>query len=209
MQHTAISSQGFFRNRILIGGLILYGCSFAVLLRNKNFDPTGAVIVLALFGGLFPFLAWIATRRALPLSVSVRPSTSELIVLTGYIIALSLYLIGGPQWIDQHLPSFWIDSLRIKFFVSLAKKLVVFVAIPFAIFRFGFGYRIRDFGIDNWQTTVIGGIITGNQVSAIQTSGHAPTQPSESAIIATLQPGNYTAIVRGRNNTMGVALVEV
>ena len=62
---------------------------------------------------------------------------------------------------------------------------------------------------DNWQTTVIGGIITSNQVSAIQDSGHAPTQPSESAIIATLQPGNYTAIVRGVNNTTGVALVEV
>ena len=62
---------------------------------------------------------------------------------------------------------------------------------------------------DNWQTTVIGGIITSNQVSAIQDSGHAPTQPSESAIIATLQPGNYTAIVRGRNNTTGVGLVEV
>jgi hypothetical protein len=62
---------------------------------------------------------------------------------------------------------------------------------------------------DNWQTTVLGGIITSNQVSAIQNSGHTPTQPSESAIIATLQPGNYTAIVRGRNNTTGVALVEV
>jgi uncharacterized protein GlcG (DUF336 family) len=62
---------------------------------------------------------------------------------------------------------------------------------------------------DNWQTTVIGGIITSNQVSAIQDSGHAPTQPSESAIIATLPPGNYTAIVRGKNNSIGVALVEV
>ena len=62
---------------------------------------------------------------------------------------------------------------------------------------------------DNWQTTVIGGIITSSQVSAIQNSGHVPTQPSESAIIATLQPGNYTAIVRGVNNTVGVALVEV
>ena len=62
---------------------------------------------------------------------------------------------------------------------------------------------------NNWQTTVIGGIITSDQVSAIQNSGHAPTQPSESAIIATLQPGNYTAIVRGVNNTTGVALVEV
>ena len=61
---------------------------------------------------------------------------------------------------------------------------------------------------DNWQTTIIGGVIAGSQVSAIQNSGRAPTQPSESAIIATLQPGNYTAIVRGVNNTSGVGLVE-
>ena len=62
---------------------------------------------------------------------------------------------------------------------------------------------------NNWQTTIIGGLITSSQVSAIQNSGHAPTQPSESAIIVTLPPGNYTAIVSGVNNTTGVALVEV
>jgi hypothetical protein len=62
---------------------------------------------------------------------------------------------------------------------------------------------------DDWQTTVIGGIITSSQVSDIQNSGHAPTVASESAIIANLQPDNYTAIVRGVNNTTGVALVEV
>ena len=61
---------------------------------------------------------------------------------------------------------------------------------------------------DNWQTTVLGGIITSNQVGAIQNSGHAPTVASESAIIADLQPGNYTAIVRGVGNITGVALVE-
>jgi len=62
---------------------------------------------------------------------------------------------------------------------------------------------------DNWQHTIIGGIITGDQVQDIMNSGHAPTQPSESALIAELPPGNYTAIVRGVNNTTGVALVEV
>ena len=62
---------------------------------------------------------------------------------------------------------------------------------------------------DNWHATVIGGIITQDQVQDIQNSGHAPTVASESAIIANLAPGNYTAIVRGVNNTTGVALVEV
>jgi hypothetical protein len=62
---------------------------------------------------------------------------------------------------------------------------------------------------DDWQTTIIGGIITSSQLTDIQNSGHAPTAASESAIIANLQPGNYTAIVRGVNNTTGVGLVEV
>jgi hypothetical protein len=62
---------------------------------------------------------------------------------------------------------------------------------------------------DNWQSTILGGIITGNQVTDIQNTGRAPAAASESAIIANLQPGNYTAIVRGVNNTSGVGLVEV
>jgi N-acetylneuraminic acid mutarotase len=62
---------------------------------------------------------------------------------------------------------------------------------------------------DNWMTTIIGGIITADQVQDIMHSGHAPTQPSESAIMADLPAGNYTAIVRGVNNITGVALVEV
>jgi N-acetylneuraminic acid mutarotase len=62
---------------------------------------------------------------------------------------------------------------------------------------------------NNWQTTIIGGIITQDQVHDIQNSGHAPTAATESAIIASLPPGNYTAIVRGVNSTTGVALVEV
>src|SRR5678810_899780 len=57
---------------------------------------------------------------------------------------------------------------------------------------------------DDWQTTMLGGIITSNQVSDIQNSGHVPTAASESAIIADLPPGNYTAIVSGTSNTTGV-----
>ena len=62
---------------------------------------------------------------------------------------------------------------------------------------------------DNWVTTVIGGVITANQFRDIQTSGRAPNDGRESAIIADLPAGNYTAIVRGVNNTTGVGLVEV
>jgi len=62
---------------------------------------------------------------------------------------------------------------------------------------------------DNCQQTIIGGIISSDQVADIRNSGHAPGDPRESAIIADLAAGNYTAIVRGVTNTTGVALVEV
>ena len=62
---------------------------------------------------------------------------------------------------------------------------------------------------DNWGTTIIGGIITMNQVAAIRASGYAPSDLRESAMIVNLPPGSYTAIVRGVANMTGVALVEV
>ena len=62
---------------------------------------------------------------------------------------------------------------------------------------------------DNWQHTIIGGVITSDQTQAIRNSSYAPGDGRESAIVADLPPGNYTAIVRGVNNTTGVALVEV
>jgi len=147
MQDVAISSQTSSRNFVLIAGLLLYCGGFALLLGNKNFEAAGAVFVLVVFGIVLPLIAWLTTRHAVPLSISTCSGVPELTVLIAYVVAVSLYLIGGPQWIDQHLPSALTDSQRIKFVITLAKKLFVFVAIPFLIFRFCFGYRLRDFGL--------------------------------------------------------------
>ena len=54
---------------------------------------------------------------------------------------------------------------------------------------------------DNWMDAP-------NRQAIIDT-GLAPTDDLESAILVTLNPGPYTAILRGNNNTTGVALVEV
>jgi hypothetical protein len=47
------------------------------------------------------------------------------------------------------------------------------------------------------------------QEAAIQQTGLAPADSRESALILSLAPGNYTAILRGKNNTTGTGLVEV
>jgi hypothetical protein len=53
---------------------------------------------------------------------------------------------------------------------------------------------------NNWKDT---------QQTKIQSEGLAPSNDLESAIAATLAPGNYTAIVRGNGSGTGVALVEI
>lgn len=52
---------------------------------------------------------------------------------------------------------------------------------------------------DNWRD---------NQQAEIQATGIAPGNNLESAIVATLAPGAYTAIVRGQANGTGVGLIE-
>lgn len=54
---------------------------------------------------------------------------------------------------------------------------------------------------DNWADN--------SNKQAVTDSGVAPTNAKESAILRTLAPGAYTAIVRGVNDTTGVGLVEV
>jgi len=55
---------------------------------------------------------------------------------------------------------------------------------------------------DNWRDDPM-------QEAAIIATGIPPTDNLESAIDATLVPGAYTAVVRGKNNTSGVGLIEV
>ena len=59
---------------------------------------------------------------------------------------------------------------------------------------------------DNWKINDQTG---QSQEADIRATTIPPTNDLESALIATLAPGNYTAIVRGKNNTTGVGLVEV
>ena len=60
----------------------------------------------------------------------------------------------------------------------------------------GAGLRANN----NWRDT---------QQAEITAAQLAPSDSAESALVHTLQPGNYTAIARGANETTGIGLVEV
>ncbi len=72
------------------------------------------------------------------------------------------------------------------------------LADPTLELRGGDGSLIR--ANDNWKTT---------QRNQIEATGVAPTSDLESAIVATLAPGTYSAILAGKSGRTGVGVVEI
>jgi hypothetical protein len=73
-------------------------------------------------------------------------------------------------------------------------------ALPDPLLELYDGNGSLIFTNDNWRTT---------QEEDIIATGVAPSKDSESAIVATLPPGGYTALVSDAGQASGVALVEV
>jgi hypothetical protein len=108
------------------------------------------------------------------------------------------------------------DNVMIGGFIitGAEQKRVIVRAIGPSLAQYGITNPLADptLELHNGSGTVIA--FNDNWMDApnkqeIIDSGLAPSNNLESAILTSLSPGNYTAIVRGVNNGTGVALVEV
>lgn len=90
---------------------------------------------------------------------------------------------------------------------------VIVRAIGPSLTAFGVAGALQDPTLDLYDS--LGNLIISNndwketQETEITATGLAPTNNKESAILMTLGPGAYTAIVRGQGDTTGVGLVEI
>jgi hypothetical protein len=182
---------------------------------NRTVTSNNAAVWRNPGGGLGSCPTW--GRRGANCGID-SPAPDQVYRLNGTLAAAQLGNISTRAFVQTG------DNVMIGGFIvqGTAPKKVIIRAIGPELTQFGVPNAMADPTMelhngtgaligsnDNWQQTIIGGIITSSQVVAIQGSGHLPGDPRESAIIAELPPGNYTAIVRGATNTTGVALVEV
>jgi cell division septation protein DedD len=107
------------------------------------------------------------------------------------------------------------DGVGIGGFIvtGTAPKHVLVRALGPSLSRFGIPNPLPDTIIELRGPAGFSTIINDNwrdsQEGLIVAAGLAPTDDLESAIDATLAPGNYTAVLRGKNNSSGVGLIEV
>ena len=113
-------------------------------------------------------------------------------VLTGQNVLIAGFIVGGTQSKQVVVRAIG-PSLASS---GIAQPL----ADPTLELRNANGALIQS--NNNWQQQ-------NPNAQTISSRGLAPTQPRESALLATVSPSNYTAIVRGVANDTGTALVEV
>jgi len=125
-----------------------------------------------------------------PDSSSVRNISTRALVGTGDDVLIGGFIIGGED------PT----KVMVRAIGPSLTGFGVAGALPDPILELHSADGSLIYENDDWR---------GDQEQQILDSALAPTDDREAAIIATLPPGNYTAIIRGRGNNAGVALVEV
>jgi hypothetical protein len=92
-------------------------------------------------------------------------------------------------------------------------KRVILRGIGTSLQQQGFAGALEDPAMELYDSE--GNLIGGNddwkqtQQAEIEQTGVAPKEDREAAIIATLEPGAYTAVLHGKNDNYGVGLVEL
>jgi glucose/arabinose dehydrogenase len=147
---------------------------------DLHVGPDGALYYLTRGGRVFRIQA--TPSQAMNISTRARVETGDNVLIGGFIVTGS----AAKRVIVRAIG----PSLH-----GLSDVL----ADPTLELHGGNGALLRS--NDNWQDDP-------SQASQIRASGLAPSSNLESAIIATLPPGNYTAIVRGKNSRQGIALAE-
>ena len=134
------------KNPYVLAFAALYAVAIAVLVRTGVYSLAEPLFMLAIFGILLPGLAWLLCRGIRPFEVRTPGSRLEIVATFALVGLVTLYLVWGSDWIDALVYSRIEETPRVDFFLTIGKKVLVFVAIPYAVLSLLFGYRWRDFG---------------------------------------------------------------
>jgi hypothetical protein len=146
--------------------------------------PDGTKTVFASGLGFAAWSAWEPARgHSVNLSTRMRVQTGENVLLGGFILTGSEPTTVVIRAIGPSLKDFRIDG--------------------------ALGDPILELHDDKGALIVANDNFRDTQEAELQASGFSPSNNLESAMIATLQPGTYTTLVRDKNGDSGVGLVEV
>ncbi len=127
------------KSPFILGYLVLYFVTLLLLHIVEGFDVTEPIFVFVVLGIGFTALAWWSTKGVGPLEYVIKRPVSECIVLIACLLVVTAFITWGLDAIHARITSEPLRSLGI-----LAAKLLVFVLLPFVLFRGAWNYSARE-----------------------------------------------------------------
>lgn len=179
----------------------------------------GGTLDVTLINGFKPTLGDVYT---LVTGSSINGTFSK-VTITGFTAQVDYSTNGVTLTVTTAAPQLLNISTRLNVLTNdnvLIGGFIVTGTAPKEVIIRGLGPSLASAGVAGALANPVlalhkpdGTVITNNnwkdtQKTAITATGLAPTNDLESAIVATLAPGNYTAVLSGQNNGTGVGLIE-
>ena len=133
--------------------LSVYQVDLLLMSQVDAFPLEEALSIFIILGCLFSPIAYLVSRSSQPLELSPGAQPREGWLLVGLFVYISVVLLFGSASVVSLLSNSIRSEASTKEIVSLLFKLVVFVAIPFFIYKLMYGFDRKDFG---WINTASG-----------------------------------------------------
>jgi membrane protease YdiL (CAAX protease family) len=136
-----IGVRAILRSPYALGYLALFALLLFVLRTFENFSFVLPVFVFLFIGIGFSAVALFATRRYTAPDLPIRRPGLETLLLVLYLV----FVVGGYLvWAMPRLGPTFEPGSAAHLVAVLGKKLLLFAVVPFLLFRFLWGYRLRD-----------------------------------------------------------------
>jgi CAAX protease family protein len=145
MDNTLRSSRNW---PYVVAYFVSWGVFLALLMRTSSFELVEAVAGFVVLGLLFPAIAFLFTRRSVPLSHQVRQPARESVLLLAYLVFVAFVLVKGfgsaGRIVSEPQHTLALFALKLVLFVTLP-ALVLVIAARYSLSElFTFSLKGRD-----------------------------------------------------------------
>jgi uncharacterized protein len=135
------------RNQYFIGYSVLYIVTLFLMALMEHFPVSQSIAILLIFGVFFSLIAYFTSKSSVPLFEDKPAQKRESLVLISMLVYIILTLTFGLEQIKSLFPQQFLEYSKTKEFLTSLYKLLIFVLLPFLVYKYIYKFNLRDFGL--------------------------------------------------------------
>ena len=139
--------KNLIKNPYFIGYSTLYIITLLTMKLIEHFPISESIAVMLIFGVFFSLTAYITSKSSVVLFENKPEQKREVFLVSAILIYITLFLTYGGDLIKQVTPQKFLENMRAQEMITISKKLLFFVLIPFIAYKYIYKFNLRDFGL--------------------------------------------------------------